>query len=131
MKKSGILNPEICKVVAQMGHFDLLAICDAGMPIAECVTRIDVSVKQNIPSFIDVLDAVLNDLEIQKVFIAKEMESRNQKQYSRVKERFRHTEIKEICHEEIKTMLSSVRAVIRTGEFTPYSNIILESSVVF
>lgn len=37
----------------------------------------------------------------------------------------------EIPHEEVKELSKDCKAVIRTGEFTPYSNIILKSGVLF
>ncbi len=40
MKKHGVLNCEISEVVATMGHTDLLAIADAGLPIPDEVWRI-------------------------------------------------------------------------------------------
>ena len=33
MKKSKVINSDISRVIAQMGHFDQLSIGDAGMPV--------------------------------------------------------------------------------------------------
>jgi D-ribose pyranase len=39
--------------------------------------------------------------------------------------------IKKIPHETFKKRLVQAKAVIRTGEATPYANVILESGVAF
>lgn len=36
-----------------------------------------------------------------------------------------------ISHEDLKAMSKNARAIIRTGEYKPYANIILESGVEF
>jgi len=41
------------------------------------------------------------------------------------------TPIEFMPHEEMKKDLSNTKAFVRTGEETPYSNILLESGVVF
>lgn len=33
MKKTKVINSDMSRVIAQMGHFDKLAIGDAGMPV--------------------------------------------------------------------------------------------------
>lgn len=131
MKKSGILNRELSKVIASMGHGDYLAISDAGLSIPENVKMIDISVCKNIPRFLDVLTAVLTELKIDKVFIAKEMKVNNSQVLNKIKDLLNNIEIEEISHKKFKEKVSSVKAIVRTGEFTPYSNIILVSGVVF
>ena len=40
-------------------------------------------------------------------------------------------EIEFVSHSELKKMTEDCKAVIRTGETTPYSNIILQSGCIF
>ena len=40
MKKQGILNSEIAKVLADMGHTDTLCIGDCGLPVPADVKKI-------------------------------------------------------------------------------------------
>ncbi|PIW12307.1 MAG: D-ribose pyranase, partial [Candidatus Infernicultor aquiphilus] len=40
-------------------------------------------------------------------------------------------EVKFISHEELKELSKQARAIIRTGECSPYANIILISGVIF
>ena len=83
------------------------------------------------PSFIDVLEEVLKELEVQKMYIAEEIKTENPKQLEAIKKAVPNVEIEFIPHSELKKDLKSSKAFIRTGEETPYSNVILESGVVF
>lgn len=77
MKKSAVLNEHISKAIATIGHFDLLTINDAGMPIPNDHRRIDLAVTKNLPRFIDVLATVLEEMEIQKIYLAEEIKEHN------------------------------------------------------
>jgi D-ribose pyranase len=77
MKRHGILNSHISKVLADLGHTDYIVIADAGLPIPESVKKIDLAVTTGLPSFIDVVNAVDEDMVIEKVMIASEIEDRN------------------------------------------------------
>ncbi|HHV66002.1 MAG TPA: D-ribose pyranase [Peptococcaceae bacterium] len=131
MKKTGILNKDISEVIAGLGHTDTIAIGDAGLPIQDGPRRIDLAVSPGIPLFFDVLKAVLSEMEVQKITIASEMKDISPDVYKRIIEMFMDIEVEMIPHSELKKRLVSTKAVIRTGEFTPYSNIILESGVIF
>ena len=97
----------------------------------EDVEKIDLSVRPGLPSFIDVLEEVLKELEVQKMYIAEEIKTENPKQLEAIKRTVPNVEIEFIPHSELKKDLKSSKAFIRTGEETPYSNVILESGVVF
>ena len=127
MKKTGVMNSNISRVIADMGHMDWLGVGDAGTP----VEKIDLSVRPGLPSFIDVLEEVLKELEVQKMYIAEEIKTENPKQLEAIKKAVPNVEIEFIPHSELKKDLKSSKAFIRTGEETPYSNVILESGVVF
>lgn len=131
MKKIGILNGEISSVVSKMGHKDLIAIGDCGLPIPGNVKRIDIALSKNVPSFIDTLKNVLLELQVEEVILATETEENNPKVFKEIKEQFENVKFTFISHEELKIMLGECKAVIRTGEQTPYANIILKSGVIF
>lgn len=131
MKRDGILNEHINLIISRLGHTDLLAISDCGLPIPEGVLRVDISLVKGIPSFREVVKAVSNELVVERAFIAREMRERNVECYDFLLGLLPGIEIVEIPHEELKKMLSKVKAVIRTGEATPYANVILESGVSF
>ncbi len=131
MKKTGVLNQPISAVIAGMGHRDMLVIADAGLPIPPETERIDLALTQGIPSFLDTLQVVLREMYIEKVLIAEEMTTISPELYQTLKDILGDTPIELITHTIFKTMTREAKAVIRTGEFTPYANIILVSDVVF
>lgn len=133
MKKRVCLNSGVSHVIADMGHFEQLTIGDAGLPVPKNVEKIDLAVTFGTPRFLEVVDVILSELKIQKAIIASEMKVYNVVMYENLKERLIHegAEIMEIPHEEFKKLTSESRAVVRTGECTAYSNVILESNVSF
>jgi len=130
MKKTYLLNSEISEVVARLGHTDLLVIADSGLPIPDGVKRIDIALTKGIPSFKDTLNTVLTELGVEKAYIAKEMIDKNNDLYLYLLELFGEKLIL-ISHEDLKAMSKNAKAIIRTGEYKPYANIILESGVEF
>ncbi len=133
MKKTTCINSEISCVIAKMGHFDTLTIGDAGLPVPDGVTRIDLAVKLGLPQFIDVLETILTEFKIQKATIATEMVQHNPELLAYMEERIAKegAELVAVPHEELKRMSADSKAVIRTGECRAYANVILESGVVF
>ncbi|WEV44032.1 D-ribose pyranase [Lactobacillus sp. ESL0684] len=131
MKKTAVINSNLSRVIATMGHFDKLAIGDAGTPVPQETEKIDLAVTKGIPSFMDVLNNVLEELEIQRVFLATEIKSENPQMLASIKELLPDTPIEFITHEELKASLSDCKAFVRTGEMPPYANILLESNVIF
>ncbi|MDZ5710756.1 D-ribose pyranase [Jeotgalibacillus haloalkalitolerans] len=129
MRKSNFLNSEITKVLADLGHTDTVVIADCGLPIPEHVKKIDLSLTLGIPDIETVLKAVLKEMEVESVTVAKEADAQNQAFSHLVNEQF--DSIEKVSHEKFKQQTSSARAVIRTGEHTPYANIILHAGVIF
>ncbi|WP_078411693.1 D-ribose pyranase [Priestia abyssalis] len=131
MKRYGILNSHISKVLTDLGHTDYIVIADAGLPIPDGVHRIDLSLKIGVPSFQDVVDAVADDMIVEKVILANEMEAANAKTYEYMKQTFSAHDIDYVSHEEFKQLTKHAKAIIRTGEATPYANCILQAGVIF
>lgn len=131
MKKTGLLNSQISEVISKMGHTDEIAIGDCGLPIPKEAERIDLALTKNIPAFIDTLKAVLLELEIQEVKIAEETKMQSPELYKEIIDLLGNVKISFMSHDDLKLELKKCKAVIRTGEQTPYANIILQSGVVF
>ncbi|WP_428909600.1 D-ribose pyranase [Niallia sp. Krafla_26] len=130
MKKHGILNSEISKVLADLGHTDFIVIGDAGLPIPAGVKKIDLALKPGSPSYQEVTESVADDMHIEKIYLASEIKDMNPEQYDFMKARFSQ-EIEFLSHEDFKKMTVNAKAIIRTGETTPYSNCILQANVFF
>ncbi|MCX7951556.1 MAG: D-ribose pyranase [Clostridiales bacterium] len=131
MKKIGVLNYEISEVIAKMGHTDSIAIGDCGLPIPDETKRIDLALIKNIPTFIDTLKAVMLELKVEEVVIAEETVKVSPHIFDEIKREIGDVKINLVTHEQLKEDLKKCKAVIRTGEQTPYANIILKSGVVF
>ena len=131
MKKTALLNSNISSVISKMGHTDSLAIGDCGLPIPKETERIDLALIKGIPTFMDTLRAVLMELQVEEVEIAKEAVEVSPTLYKEIEKELGNVKIPLISHEELKKRLKNCKAVIRTGEQTPYANIILKSGVVF
>jgi D-ribose pyranase len=131
MKKRGILQHELSQVIAMLGHTDSLVIADAGLPIPPRVQRIDLAVTGGIPRFIQVLRAVLEEAQVERAVVAREMREKSPQLHGELVAALGTVPVDEVSHEELKQMTRQARAVVRTGEFTPYANIILFSGVVF
>ncbi|WP_041556397.1 D-ribose pyranase [Carnobacterium sp. 17-4] len=132
MKKNGILNSDIAKVLSDLGHTDKIAIGDAGLPVPDGVKKIDLALTLSEPSFLSVLKVVLSDMKVEKVVLAEEIKEQNATQLADIKATLVEDEqVTYVSHEAFKEQLKEVKVVIRTGEATPYSNIILQSGVLF
>ncbi|GAF35866.1 D-ribose pyranase [Lentilactobacillus farraginis] len=131
MKKTGVINSELSSVIANMGHMDWLGIGDAGMPVPMATPKIDLALAKNLPSFQQVLQNILTELEVQKIYLAEEIKIQNPKQLAAIKEILPAVSIEYVPHSQLKKDLAKTHAFVRTGEMTPFSNVILESGVTF
>lgn len=137
MKKKGILNSDISRVLSYMGHTDRIAIGDCGLPIPEETERIDLTVKFGVPAFMEVLEEVCRDMVVEKIVLAEEIKEKNPEILGRIQNFFADSEtgfkpeVEFVSHVELKKMTGECKAVIRTGETTPYANIILQSGCIF
>ncbi|MCR8926983.1 D-ribose pyranase [Priestia megaterium] len=129
MKRHGMINSHITKILTDLGHTDTIVIADAGLPVPSDVPKIDLSLKLGVPSFEDVVVAVLEDMATEKIVIASEMKERNQKAYELMGKQ--NILVEEVSHEQLKMLTSKAKVVIRTGEATPYANCILQAGVIF
>lgn len=135
MKKGRLLNSEISSIISRMGHTDHITVGDAGLPIPNEVKRIDLAVEKGVPTFLGTLEVILDELKVEEVVIAKEMKDISEEFHIQLlkllKKKCGEINIIEVSHEEFKGITKESKAVVRTGECTPYANIILKSGVTF
>ena len=143
MKKHGILNSHISKILSDLGHTDYIVVADAGLPVPEGVTKIDLALKLGVPSFQDVVDVIAADMVIEKVMLAEEIKQENEQALQYIMHNFAGDQLEqpqiskqvaviEFCsHEQFKELTRYAKAVIRTGEAKPYANCILQAGVHF
>ncbi len=131
MKKGQMLNADIMSVISKMGHTDEIVIADAGLPIPDHVTRIDLALISGVPSFLQVLDALLDVFQCESYILANEISKSNPELEEKIGNRLPDTTSSYLTHENFKKRCNTAKAVIRTGECTSYANIILQSGVIF
>ncbi|MFD0870021.1 D-ribose pyranase [Chlamydia abortus] len=127
MKKSGILHPELSRILAETGHTDLITISDKGFPVPTSVERLDLALVDDLPTVMDVLQAVNREFIIDRIIVTEEMLAASPERFAAMQQIVPgvgwtivpHVRFKEICPES--------RAVIRTGDTTPYANIMIVS----
>lgn len=135
MKKSRLLNSELSYEIAKIGHTAHITLCDSGLPIPTDIKRIDLAIELGVPSFISVLDVILSEMEVEEIVLATEIKEKNKKMYEDILKTFEKHQMKPqiswVNHEEFKKITHTSSAIVRTGEATPYANVILKSGVVF
>ena len=131
MKKHGILNTQLAGLIAGLGHKDTYLIGDAGMPIPPGVEIVDLVLTEGVPTFPQVLDAVLEEAAVEGYTLAEEIKEANPRLHAYIKEKLPDITRAYIPHEDLKKMSAKCKFAIRTGEFSPYPNVILRAGVVF
>lgn len=127
MKRRGILNADLNAAASRLGHGDLVLLADCGMPAPSGVQVIDLALVHGIPRFDEVLSALLEDLVFETATAADE--SRGTEAETWITRRF--GQVSYVSHAELKTLSGSAKLFIRTGEATPYANVLLSCGVSF
>ncbi len=133
MKKQGILNSDISRVLSYLGHTDSICISDCGLPVPDGTERIDLALTFGEPGFIRTLQLVTADMKVEKIILAEEIKEQNPQVLAQIEKLFegQNVETEFVTHRELKHRTEGCKAVIRTGEATPYCNIILQSGCIF
>lgn len=127
--------------MATLGHTDEITICDAGLPIPEHVQRIDLALTHGgVPSFLDTVRVILSESQIEGgVIIAEEFSDASPVLHEALlnelskesEETGKSIEVSYVSHEAFKARTAQSRAIVRTGECSPYANVIFQAGVVF
>jgi D-ribose pyranase len=131
LKKTGILNRDLSQVIASMGHTDMLVVADAGLPVPAGVQRIDLAVRGGLPGFLETVEAISGELQVERIIVAEETGTVSPQIHAGLTEILHGAEVETVSHAQFKNLTKGAIAVVRTGEFTPYANVILVSGVVF
>lgn len=131
MKKTGLLNHRLSEVIARIGHTQRLIVADAGLPIPPNVERIDLAIVPGKPGVVEVLEAIALEMQVEAIVVADELMAQDDTLASTAKSIFPGAGISAVPHLEFKRMSESAVAVVRTGECTPYFNVMLISGVTY
>jgi D-ribose pyranase len=127
MKRGGILHPGINHLLASTGHTDYFTICDRGFPIPSSQDRIDLALTDNVPGVLDVLRLIDAEFVIDRIVVAEEAARFSADYVSALRALRPGLRIETVPHLELKHLSAQGRATIRTGDTTPYANILVIS----
>ena len=130
MKKGPLLNIALSQLIASLGHGDMVVIGDAGLPVPPGVPVIDLALTRGVPGFMQTLTTVLAEMQVERHVLADELAENNPV----IADAIAALDLpgrSAVSHAEFKRLSAHARAVVRTGECTPYANIILVAGVVF
>ena len=127
------INPQLSRVISETGHTDLVVVTDAGLPIPQGAERIDLAYRPGAPSFLDVLDTVLAELVVEGATVAAEVAEHSPAMLAEIRARLEPlgVTVQPVPHVELKALSRGARAFVRSGEFTPYANVVLQAGVAY
>lgn len=129
MLKTGILNPAVNSLLCRIRHTNTLVISDRGFPFWPNIETVDISLVDDIPKVLDVLRAMTKNFVIAQAFMAEEFLAENK---PKTKDAFtaalQGTPILYEPHVVFKRRVPQAIGLIRTGDTTPYGNVILVSA---
>jgi D-ribose pyranase len=128
MKETGILNRDIAAAISRQGHTDLLMVCDAGFAAPDHIEVIDISLSENKPRVLEMLAELRKYFSVEKIIMAMETREHNPAFFDKAAAAFGdNVEIEAVPHEDVKALSHKVKTIIRTGDFTAWSNVVLVS----
>ena len=131
MRKEGILNPALENAIAAVGHTEYLVVGDCGLPMPKEANILDLSLVRGVPTFMQVLEAVKDEMVIESFIYAEEADKVNPGIVEQIRQALPGIPSVKMSHEDFKKETQRARTVIRTGEYSSYANIILVGGVIF
>ena len=132
MKAKGILNKDLCALIGELGHGDVIIVCDAGFAIPQGVRRIELAVEKDCPTVLRILELLKEELIIERYVLAEEMQEVNPVMLGKYQALYSGTTIKceFVPHAQLAgEIAANAKAIIRTGSFQPYGSIALYPAI--
>lgn len=124
----GVINPDLQHLLCRFRHTNAIVIADAAFPSWPQIETIDLTLVRGIPTIIQVLDAILPNLKVGPIYMAEEFNATNSKAARNAfAKACRGVPITFEPHLEFKKRVPGAIGLIRTGDTTPYGNMILVS----
>ncbi len=131
MKKTPLLHAELSRLVASLGHGDMVVVADAGLPVPPGTPVIDLALTHGVPSFAQVLETLLSEMQVERAEHATEMLTHSPHLVALLHRALPSVPLSALDHAGFKQRCAAARAVVRSGECTPYANVMLFAGVVF
>jgi D-ribose pyranase len=129
VRADGLWHAELVRLLLDLRHHDAVVIADAGLPVPATVPVVDLGWRRGDPRVPDVLSAVLTELVVERACLAKELSDARCR--TQLETALAPTPVEWISHEELKAVTRDARAVVRTGDDTPFVNVVLHAGVPF
>jgi D-ribose pyranase len=128
VRADGLWHPRLLSVIAAAGHGDLVVVADPGLPVPVGVEVVDLVWRRGEPRLLPVLDAVLGELVVERAEVAVELRDPELRQglVDLLGE-----PLATVSHDDLERLTGTARVVVRTGEVTPYANVVLHAGVPF
>jgi len=134
MKKTPLLNIALSRLIASLGHGDIVVIGDAGLPVPPGVELIDLALTHGVPDFVSTLKIVLSEMQVESHVLAQEIFDKQPTALASLDALNEEGVLGRrdlLSHEQFKALSRQARAIVRTGECQPYCNIVLVAGVTF
>ncbi|MCF1428643.1 MAG: D-ribose pyranase [Shewanella sp.] len=139
MIKHPLLNADMNLLAATLGHTDEITIGDAGLPVPAAVQRIDLALTYGVPGFLETVRVWLASCQVEAVVMAEEFAKVSPDLHQALLAELdkeaqctgRDILVTYVAHDAFKQRTAHSRAIIKTGECTPYANVIFQSGVIF
>ena len=132
MKKTGgLLHSELSYVVARLGHGDLIVLADAGLPSPPGPKWIDLAVSPGVVGIVAVAEVIASEMKVERLVVASQLEEKNPRLAESLQACFPDARLEIVDHEDLKRLSGSAKAIVRTGEYTPFANVVLFAGVPF
>jgi len=123
--KSKLLNPDLAAMVRRVGHTQMLLIADMGFPMPVGPVTLDLSLTAGVPTIPQVLDAIGTDFAFDRVIAASEMLQASPARDAELRRLFPGLLHERPPHLDFKHLAALAHSAVRTGDATPYGNIII------
>ncbi len=129
MIRTGILNPHIYSLLCRVRHTNSLVIADRGFPFWPQIETIDISLTDDIPTVLQVFQAIRSNFTIGLAYMAQEfLETNAAETRNAFADAFGSIPLTYEPHLDFKKRVPGVIGLIRTGDTIQYANIILVSA---
>lgn len=130
-RKGQLLNARLAGAIVRLGHGDRVVVTDAGLPLPWTVETVDLSVVPGLPTLEQILGVIMDELQVEAAFVAEEFERASPAVYEPVARLLKGCEVRAVRHAELEGMLPEVKLIVRTGQCSHYSNVILVAGTTF
>ena len=129
MIKNGILNPQINSLLSRVRHTNALVIADRGFPFWPMIETVDISLIDDVPTVLQVLNAVRGQCHFGEAYMAAEFNEHNDVNTRQLfADALYGLALHKEPHSEFKRRIPQAIGLIRTGDTTQYANVILISA---